>query len=208
MKNHFIFRTLVLFLFISNFQYTMAQIKIQEPDNLQASYNITINAPIEKVWEVLAVDFGGIGKWASGVNHSKSVGDGKAHQGATCDERACKINAPGFSNAKERIVVFDSSNHILAYTIYEGVPGFVKNFKNQWTLVKQGDGVLLTGTSTMRATGIMGWMMRGLMRSSTRKVLRNMGEELKHYVEKNGQVHPRKASAMEKYNRKQNKKTT
>ena len=197
------YATLLLLLF-SNILMSQNMEK-QKADNVSATYGIAIDAPIEKVWAVLAVDFGGIGKWASGVNHSEGVGQGEGLEGATCSERACKINAIGFSNAKERIIKFDAENHILAYTIYEGVPGFVKNFVNQWTLEQRGAGTLVTARSTMRATGLMGWMMKGFMRSSTEGVLRKMGEELKHYVEK-GEPHPRKVEAIAKFEKKNAKK--
>lgn len=174
----------------------------KEP-NIQASSSITIDASVEKIWEVLAVQFGDIGKWASGVDASE--GSGEPIDGSTCSERACKISATGFSDTKERITVYDKDSYMLRYTLFHGLPGFVKDAFNTWILEPQDDTVTLVKAHTqMRATGIMGALMGGFMRKSTKKVLIEMCEELKYYVE-NGSPHPDKLKAIEKYNRKKKK---
>ena len=172
----------------------------EKPANVSTEYALTIDAPVEAVWATLAEDFGGIGKWASGVNASEGAGEGL--RGAPHAERACKINAVGFSNARERILTYDETDHVLSYHVYEGVPGFVKNMVNTWTLTSDGNQTKLHVRTTMRAGGLMGWMMRGMMRGATQNVLQNMSEEVKHYVE-TGEPHPRKVKAQTKWNRKQ-----
>lgn len=171
--------------------------------NVAAASEIYIDAPIEQVWEILAIDFGGIGKWASGVD--RSTGSGEGINGATCSERACEISAVGFNDTKERILILDNDQHILRYTLFHGLPGFVKNAENEWQLKEQNGRTYVTAKTEMHATGLMGWMMRGFMRNSTKKVLNNMAEELKHYVE-TGNPHPRKVKAIAKFEKKETKK--
>ncbi|WP_299215728.1 SRPBCC family protein [uncultured Aquimarina sp.] len=168
--------------------------------NVNASSGIIIKAPIEKIWQILAVEFGDIGNWASGVDASE--GSGTPINGSTCSERACKINATGFSDTKERITVYDKEGYILKYTLFHGLPGFVKDAYNTWQLLPKDESLtLVKATTEMRATGIMGAMMNGFMTRSTQKVLKAMCQELKYFVE-HGEPHPTKRKAIEKYNRK------
>ena len=168
--------------------------------NVYATSKIIIKATPDKVWKILAEDFGEISKWASGVNASE--GFGESIQGSSCSERACEISATGFSDTKERITVFDKESHTLQYTLFHGLPGFVKDAFNTWELSPTNKSTtMITATTEMRATGIMGRLMKGFMTRSTQKVLDAMCEELKFYIE-NGKPHPRKQQAIEKYNRK------
>ncbi|GMN06463.1 hypothetical protein MTsPCn5_18520 [Croceitalea sp. MTPC5] len=175
----------------------------KKKSNIRASTGININVPIEKIWQLLAVEFADIGKWASGVDASE--GSGAPINGSSCSERACKISATGFSDTKERIVIYDKGGYLLKYTLFHGLPGFVKDAYNTWQLFPKNDTTTLVKAHTeMRATGIMGAMMKGFMTRSTQKVLVAMCEELKHYAE-NGEPHPNKVKAIVKYNRKKKK---
>lgn len=168
--------------------------------NVKASAVINIKAPIEKIWQLLAVEFADIGKWASGVDASE--GSGASINGSTCSERVCEINATGFSDTRERIIIYDKDGFILKYNLFHGLPGFVKDAFNTWQLVPKDDSTTLVKANTeMRATGIMGSLMKGFMARSTKKVLNAMCEELKYYTE-TGQPHPNKQKAIAKYNRK------
>ncbi|WP_299246839.1 SRPBCC family protein [uncultured Aquimarina sp.] len=168
--------------------------------NVNASSGIIIKVPIEKIWQILAVEFGDIDHWASGVN--ASGGSGAPINGSNCSERACKISATGFSDTKERITVYDKEGYILKYTLFHGLPGFVKDAYNTWQLLPKDKSLtLVKATTEMRATGIMGAMMKGFMTRSTQKVLKTMCKELKYYAE-NDEPHPTKKKAMEKYTRK------
>ncbi len=168
--------------------------------NVNASAEIIVNASIDQVWQVLAVEFGDIGKWASGVDASE--GSGAAINGSSCSERACKICATGFSDTKERITIYDKDGYLLEYTLFHGLPGFVKDAFNTWQLhPKDNTTTHVKAHTEMRATGLMGFLMKGFMTRSTQKVLNAMCEELKYYVE-NGEPHPNKVKAIAKYNRK------
>ena len=169
---------------------------------VSATASIFIDAPKEKVWEVLADDFAGIGKWASNVSHSQ--GFGPQIGGSPYNIRACEITAAGFDDTKEEILEYNADDFVLKYELSDGLPGFVKDALNTWTLEEQNGGTLLSGHTTMQATGVMGFMMNGLMKGATRKALENMCRELKYYVE-TGEPHPDKVAATEK-EAKQHKK--
>lgn len=171
------------------------EMKRKEP-NITASYQIEINAPIEKVWEALAVDYAGIGKWASGVNHViESSGEGSTAK------RFCEISAAGFNDTRERVIKYEPENHYFEYELYEGLPGFVKYSINKDRLERKGDKTLWTSSNDMYVGGFMGLTMKGVMRKSLVNVLKNKAEELKHFVETE-RPHPRKQEAMAKLEKK------
>lgn len=157
--------------------------------NVVATAETVIKAPIKDVWAILAEDWAGIGKWSSGVSHSQ--GFGEPIGGSDYTIRACEITAAGFDDTKEEILEYDAQNHLIRYELADGLPGFVKDAINVWTLEETSEGTLIKGKTTMRATGLMGFMMKGIMKSATRKALESMARELKHYVE-TGALHPDK----------------
>ncbi len=170
----------------------------KEP-NVVATAETVINAPIEKVWAVIAEDWAGIGKWSSGVSHSQ--GFGEPIGGSDYTIRACEITAVGFDDTKEKILEYDAQNHLIKYELADGLPGFVKDAINVWTLEETSNGTLIKGKTTMRATGFMGVMMKGMMKGATRKALESMARELKYYVE-TGNLHPDKLKSNEKVAKK------
>lgn len=167
--------------------------------NVVAHAITTIHVPIDKVWQVLAEDFSDIGKWASGVNRSVGIGDPSTEPKG----RMCEISAAGFGDTTEKIITYNATNHVLSYSLY-GLPGFVEEAINTWKL-KSSEGVTTVSAQTrMRATGLLGYVMKGIMRKNTKKALTSMCEELKYYLEE-GQPHPKKLKKMQKYEKKQAK---
>ncbi len=178
---------------------TNESITNEKEPNVIATAETVINAPIDEVWAVLAEDWAGIGKWSSGVSHSQ--GFGEPIGGSEYTIRACEITAAGFDDTKEEILEYDAENHLIRYKLADGLPGFVNDAINIWTLEETSEGTLIKGKTTMRATGIMGWMMKGIMKGATRKALESMTRELKHYVE-TGELHPDKIKSNEKIAKK------
>ncbi len=198
-KNGALLLALILFsAFVPKIGTVQAADKDKKP-NVVATAETVINAPINDVWAVLAEDWAGIGKWSSGVSHSQ--GFGEPIGGSDYTIRACEITAAGFDDTKEQILEYDAENHLIRYELADGLPGFVKDAINVWTLEETADGTLIKGKTTMRATGIMGGMMKGIMKGATRKALESMARELKHYVE-TGELHPDKIASNEKVAKK------
>ena len=180
---------------------TLAQEREMKQDSslVLARSQITIDASVDRVWQVLAEDFAAIGKWSSGVDYSE--GSGKGINGSKHTERACKISAVGFSDTKERILQYDH-NRTLRYSLYHGLPGFVTSAENTWTLEEISSNTThIVGQTEMHVKGIMGFLFRGLMRSNLDRVLAEMAEEVKYFIEK-GRPHPKKLKAIAKYEQK------
>jgi len=108
---------------------------------------ITINKPVVEAWDVLGNQFTDAYKWARGLDHS--VGSGKpTFEGANCSTRTCEV--PGFGTIKEEIRKFDAQNHILAYEVVKGFPGFITTAINTWSLQKVGNETKVSMHMTMQ----------------------------------------------------------
>jgi len=162
--------------------------------------SIHINAPIEEVWKISALDFGGIYKWQSGVNLSTAEGVGP--NAAPCEERVCHVNVKGFGKTHEQFISYEPERFRFSYKVVQGMPSFVKSAVNEWTHVREGKGTRLTMEAHMEVPGLMGFIMGPLMRRQMSKLLGEALEELKFYIEK-GKPHPRKEAAMKAYASKQ-----
>lgn len=183
---------LILLIGLISFKFSNAQEMERKKPNIQATYEIVINAPIDKVWQALAVDYGGIGKWASGVNHVVEF----SGEGITA-KRFCSISASGFNDTRERIIRFEPENFYFEYELYEGLPGFVKYSINKDQLVAEGNKTRWISSNDMRVGGFFGLTMKWMMRGQLKKVLQQKAEELKHFIE-TGKPHPRKLEIIAK----------
>ena len=176
-------------LLISNLN---AQEMERKKPNVTARYEVLIDAPIDTVWQALAVDYGGIGKWASGVNHVvESSGEGLAAY------RSCEISAAGFNDTKEKIIRYEPEKYYFEYDLYEGLPSMVDYSVNKDKLEEKEGKTLWTSYNEMRVSGFFGLTMKGFMSKKLEDVLENKAHELKHYIE-TGKPHPNKATAIRK----------
>ncbi len=154
---------------------------------------IVIQADIEKCWKLLGVDFAHADRWASAVRHSE--GHGAGINGASCSERSCSTTMGGL---KEKLLEFSPELYLLKYQVAEGMPSMVKYATNDWRLVDLGNQqTRLTMVAEMQLGGLMGTLMKPMLRSKMSKLTGQIAEEFKFYVE-NGQPHPRKVKAMRK----------
>lgn len=155
---------------------------------------ITLNKNIEAAWKVLGLEFSDAYKWASAVNHSEGFGNGIS--GASCSERGYVTS---MGKLKEKILKYSNENHTLSYEVAEGMPFVVKYATNTWKLSSMGyDKSKLQMLMDIQFKGILGVIMQPMMKMLMSKMGNDLTEEFKYYVE-NGQPHPRKIKAMQKY---------
>jgi|CXWL01.1.fsa_nt_gi uncharacterized membrane protein len=156
---------------------------------------VVINAPIGKAWEVLGPQFADAYIWASAIKHSEARNH-ESLNGSTCTERGCKVK--GIGDVKEKLLSYSESEHKLSYQVYEGMPKMIKNAVNYWTFVSTPDGkTKVISHIEMRVGGLMGSMMKGMMKRKMTKLQSEVVEEFSYYVE-NGTPHPRKIKSNNK----------
>lgn len=162
---------------------------------IQIKRELVINDRIENAWKILGPGFVDAYKWASVVNHS--VGKGTGTNGAPCSERGCDIS--GMGKIRERVIQYSDEKHLLSYQVAEGMPSMVKNAVNTWQLVDLGNNKTgLTMQMELEVGGLMGTLMKPMMKMQMGKMATDTAEDFKYYVE-SGLPHPRKVKAMKKY---------
>ncbi|MEM9865992.1 MAG: SRPBCC family protein [Myxococcota bacterium] len=154
---------------------------------------IEIEASADRVWEVAAKEFDQIGTWASNVTESRASHEpvaGLRTEDMECTGRVC---ATPQGETKEVFVAYDARARTFTYEITgSAMPGFVERATNTWTVESLGPEVArLTMSVDMQTRGLLGAMMRPMMKVGMGKLLRVNLEELKHYIE-TGEQHARK----------------
>ena len=143
------------------------------------SYKIHIDAPVEKVWNILA-DFGGIYKWNPGVSHSHSTSSNNEGFGAS---RHCDLKPSG--SIEERILEWhEGESYTLEIYDGKGAPPF-KQAVAKLAVKPEGSGAIATMTIEYSLKfGPVGALMNLVMvKPFTHKATRGVLAGLKHHAE-------------------------
>ena len=164
-----------------------------------------INVSATQLWNLVGPGFIDVYKWSSNVDHAEGKGTSE-FEGAVCDERFCSVNVKGFSSISEKLTLYNDTDMNLAYTVTEGMPGFVTKAVNNWTVVPLGDNTCkLVMKGEFGSKGLMGWMMNGMMEKKMNETLEMVLNDAKVYAE-TGQISLAKQERMDELTKK-NKKT-
>ena len=148
---------------------------------------ITIDKPVEEVWEVLGNQFGQISNWASIISESKVYGESKLN-GVNYSIRETNT-IKGIT--KQEITSFEPKKHSLSYKSISGTPPIIKEVRAHWTLAKNDSNttsLVMDFTADMKG---LGFILAPIVKKKLGKIGDDLLEELKYYVE-NGKQHPRK----------------
>ncbi len=144
---------------------------------------ITINVSAAQLWDMVGPGFIDVYKWSSNVDHAEGKGI-SSFEGAVCDERFCDVNVKGFSKISEKLVNYDEQSMNLAYTVQNGMPGFITLAKNDWTVVPvNANTSKLVMKGTFRSKGLMGTLMNGVMKKKMAETLETVLNDAKVFAE-------------------------
>ena len=161
-----------------------------------------INVSADELWKIIGPGFENAGEWATAVDHSTGDTTPK-FEGATCNERYCKINAKGFNQLTEVITIYDQEGRTLAFDVTEGLPGFVIVSNSHWQIIEVGENQSRVEiTITAQTKKLMGSMMGGMLKSNIKKVIPGLFRDLKVYAE-TGEISPEKQERKKKLEAKQ-----
>lgn len=163
---------------------------------MQIKQQFSVNASVDRVWEILGPQFDRVSVWASGVYGSQSRDTGKTLPNAPCSGRICETKIGSF---KETITQYDEKRKILSYTAQgDKMPFFVKQMSNTWTTESLGQNKTQVGICMeISLMPIFNLVMGPMMRMQMGGVLKEVGEEMKYFAE-NGVPHPRKREVQHK----------
>lgn len=149
---------------------------------------INIDAPAEKVWEVMVQDYGAISNWSPYIYSSNyENGSLKGTKGA---ERKCNLNAKGSRWVHERIADIDDKKMEMRNIILDAdkFPLDADNTQAYYRVKDNEDGTC-TASYLMQYRGKPS-IMTGMMKGSFMKSLKNNLKGLKHYMETGEEVTP------------------
>jgi len=150
---------------------------------------LEMDVPADRVWKVLAQDFAKISEWYSGVPHSQPKTDADVPQGADVGGRICKV--PGLGEIHEKFTNYDTAKKHFAYDVF-GMPFFVKAARSVYDVeTLEGGKSKVSLQAITEFKPVIGWLMVLPLKLQLNKLMGQLLEELKHYVEK-GEIHPRK----------------
>ncbi len=158
---------------------------------MKIATDIVIDKPIAAVWDVVGTQFGSAHLWASALIHTE--GNGSKISDQVCEGRTCDIQ--GMGRIREKLLEFDPRGYALSYEVVEGFPFFVERGVNRWHLVAEGNRTHLYINAKIATKGLIGAIMRPMMKMQMSGLMRKTLEDLKYYAE-NGVPHPRKQKTL------------
>ena len=160
----------------------------------------TIDADADHVWRILAEEFDDVDAWASSVDHSEhNARATNTPEGAPAG-RLCTV--PGFGVTDERMTRFDVEERSFAFSVEaEKIPGFFTDMESAWSVEPVGPGrARVTTRVAGNANGVMGALVRPVMKRKFQRTIDAVYEDLKVYAE-TGAPSTAKQKANEKYQR-------
>ncbi|MEL6222892.1 MAG: SRPBCC family protein [Cyanobacteria bacterium J06626_14] len=152
-----------------------------------------VNAPCDRVWNILGHQYSQVSIWASDVYASRQHDLGTVLHDAPCAGRVCETSMGKF---KETITHYDEQRKQVSYTAKgDKMPFFVKRLVNNWTVVPlenhRSKVEMRLDVSLLPVFDVvMGPMLQKQMKTVTQAV----AEDLTYFAEK-GNPHPRKFEA-------------
>ncbi len=161
-----------------------------------AERSVKVNVPIDELWEIVGIDFGGIDKWNSSINVSDGVGEGL--NGISYNTRVCK-NYPDDPNPYVEILTdFNPKNYSFAYRP-ENLPSNMEEAVSYWSMKKDGKGSILTMKQKFVFYKVEdAKSSREQVEAYFNPTFDKILDELRVYAE-TGKPHPDKAAAIKKH---------
>jgi hypothetical protein len=159
-----------------------------------------VNAPVDTLWQILAVDFADVGDWTStiAVSHAATP-TGTAISSAPAEGRVCR--APGFGRINEVITRYDEQAKVFSYIAQAGgLLAPANGLRNTWSMRT------ISAHTTEVTTHIEADLppyaapLLPLLRWYIERISNRVLDELQYYAE-TGMIPPRKRKALQKAGR-------
>lgn len=160
---------------------------------MQFQKSIDIDAPIDRVWRVVAHEFADVGTWSSAVQSSGANLEAAVPDGATVGGRVC---ATSFGDLKETFTAYDEARHQFTFRV-TGMPSYITLAQNTVTATPTGVGTTEVSLNIRMETSAVGKVMGPMFAIKLKTTLNTFLDELKAYVER-GEVSGRKKKQLAK----------
>jgi len=153
-----------------------------------------IDAPIDRVWKVVAHEFERVGEWSSAVAASSAHTDVAVPDGATVGGRVCAT--PGFGDLTEAFISYSEDDKEFVFEV-EGMPSFVTLARNHTTVRPAGPDRSEVQLEVTIETNAVGKLMGPMFAIKLKSTLNTFLDELAAYV-KTGEVSRKKTKQLAK----------
>lgn len=144
---------------------------------------VSIDAPVAAVWEVVAHRFDRVGEWATVIRSSSPAPGVSLVADAPVAGRVCRTGIGLVPEVTERIVAYDEVNHTFTYEA-ENLPSFLGAARNQWRVTAlDDDRTAVSLEATLHVRGLLGRVMYLVLRLQIARTSPQFLQDLKHYIE-------------------------
>lgn len=126
---------------------------------MQITKSCTLNAPVQRVWDVLGEGFGDL-RWVRSVSASSLEGELAVGAVRSCEFEPSLLVSSGV--ARERLVEFDPQRYTLAYELVEP-SGPMRRAGSRWSVEPDGADARVTVVSTIELRP-WAWPMTPMLR--------------------------------------------
>jgi carbon monoxide dehydrogenase subunit G len=161
---------------------------------MQFTKSKIINAPTDRVWQVVAHEFDKVGEWSSAVTASSPNTDASTPDGATVGGRVCAT--PGFGDLRETFTSYSEADNEFSFEV-EGMPSFVTLARNHTTVRPAGADKSEVSLSITMETNALGKLMGPMFSIKLKSTLDKFLDELADYIER-GEVSKKKQKQLAK----------
>ena len=160
---------------------------------MKIARKLRVDAPPDRVWNILGPNYVRAGDWASSVYVSAARAGTPKVPGAPVAGRTCETSLGPFT---ETVEAYDADRRHVAYSATgDKMPGFMRGLRNSWTVRSApGGGSEVEMELNADIAFPFNVLMGPMMKLQFGKVLKEATQELKHYAE-TGTPHPRKVKA-------------
>ena len=142
-----------------------------------------MEAPAERVWEIVAHRFADVGQWATAIPVSRPSSEPARDPGSPVAGRVCETGVSLFPEVEETIVDYDEAGRRLTYR-GAGLPAFIAEARNRWSVVPVDDQrTSVRLDATVETRGLLGRLLTVPFRFWAARSGRMMLADLKHYAE-------------------------
>lgn len=156
-----------------------------------------IEAPADRVWEIVGRQFDRIGDWATAIPASRPASISTCDATVPVAGRVCETGIRPLPEVTETIVEYDDRGRTLTYE-GAGLPAFVALARNRWEVIPiDGARTRLVVEATLETRGLLARALGVPMRLHFEREGRRMAADLKHYAE-HGRPSPRKQRRLDR----------